>query len=925
MDDDYAWTWRLVQDYFAHDDGVHLVKHLIDSYNDFVLNKVEQIVEGFNPIDIPSQYLPEHRAFKHIMSLEVKNLVLAKPTITERDGAVKVMTPYDARTRGLTYAGALVGDLLVTCKTFDEQARAHTTETRRFNRVTLGRLPIMVRSRYCVLSMLNPAQRRPHECPHDLGGYFIVNGTEKVVISQNRIAENKTFVFTNTKVTTYSHVAEVRSVQDGRFSVPKTTTIKLSARPSVHGHFMRACIHHIKHDIPLFVLFRALGVETDRAIARVVCQADPASDPAAELLREHLVGSMEDGSCATTCDAARDYLLRYMNVSGHPRELMADPAYRRTVLMGVLEREMLPHVGPSLGAKALYLGAMVRKLLLCWQGVQPFDDRDSYVNKRVDTPGVLLGNLMRQYYGKAIKDMRNMILKDMNTGPWRATNRLINLLSRSNVSKVVKANIIEAGLKYGLSTGNWGMKTSKAKMGVAQVLNRMTYSATLSHLRRINTPIEKSGKLVLPRKLHATQWGIVCPCECFDPATPILMWDGTIKEARDIVVGDQLIDDCGNPVRVRSTCSGTKAMYEVAPVKKNFMSHTVTDNHILTLKVKAYKRIPVHKQDGGMRRVMWFDKEQLRYRARYFYDEDERQAFYASLDDDDVIDITIEKYLSLPERVQKNLYIFKSTGINWPRQDVELDPYILGMWLGDGDSAGYGFTTADPELLEKWKEWGVEHDATITHGGRYHYGISSKINRAPLKKLLAKYRLVKNKHIPREYLINDRQTRLAVLAGLIDTDGNVRADGHEIRICQGEKNYRLLYDAEFLARSLGFSCHVNDGICSYTVKGEKRQKPYKELRITGPQAYEIPTVLPRKKISKYADPTMETRCYNRSAFKLVSKDVQPFVGWQLEGNGRFLLGDMSLSHNTPEVFGRRGWVTQNASRWPSRNTRPPPT
>lgn len=500
---DYAWTWRLVEDYFSHGDGIHLVKHLIDSYNDFILNKVEQIVEGFNPVEIPSQFLNDHQAFKHVMSIEIKNVVLAKPTITERDGAVKVMTPADARSRGLTYAGALMGDLSVTCKTFDEQARTYTVETRRFNRVTLGRLPIMVRSRYCVLSMLDPAQRRTHECPHDLGGYFIVNGTEKVVISQNRIAENKTFVFTNTKVTTYSHVAEVRSVQDGRFSVPKTTTIKLSARPNVHGHFIRACIHHVKHEIPLFVLFRALGVESDRAIARLVSQADPTTDPARALLEEHLRGSMEDGSCAATCEAARDYLARYMNVSGHPRELMADPAYRRTVLMGVLEREMLPHVGPSLASKALYLGAMVRKLILCWQGMRPFDDRDSYLNKRVDTPGVLLGNLMRQYYGKMLKDMRNMIHKDINTGPWRATNRLINLLTRSNVSKMIKVSIIEAGLKYGLSTGNWGMKTNKSKQGVAQVLNRMTYNATLSHLRRVNTPIEKSGKLVMPRKVCA--------------------------------------------------------------------------------------------------------------------------------------------------------------------------------------------------------------------------------------------------------------------------------------------------------------------------------------------------------------------------------------------------------------------------------------
>ena len=167
---------------------------------------------------------------------------------------------------------------------------------------------------------------------------------------------------------------------------------------------------------------------------------------------------------------------------------------------------------------------------------------------------------------------------------------------------------------------------------------------------------------------------------------------------------------------------------------------------------------------------------------------------------------------------------------------------------------------------------------------------------------MKKYNLVDNKHIPLDYLVNDRKTRLAVLAGLIDTDGNVRANGHEIRICQGERNYKIIDDAEFLARSLGFSCHVNKGICTYTVNGEKRQKPYKELTITGEYLYEIPTQLPRKQLNKFTNPVSVKRCssFLQSSFKLIKKEVQPFVGWQLDGNGRFLLGDMSISHNTPE-------------------------
>jgi DNA-directed RNA polymerase beta subunit len=165
--------------------------------------------------------------------------------------------------------------------------------------------------------------------------------------------------------------------------------------------------------------------------------------------------------------------------------------------------------------KVAYLGYMVKKMFACVSGERLFDDRDSYVNKRVDTPGVLLASLFRQHYGKVVKDMKNMMHKEVNNGSWKPSGKIINALNKTNIRKVVRAMIIESGFKYALSTGNWGFKTGNTKQGVAQVLNRMTNSATLSHLRRICTHIMKSGKLVQPRKLHGTQWGIICPGQHF--------------------------------------------------------------------------------------------------------------------------------------------------------------------------------------------------------------------------------------------------------------------------------------------------------------------------------------------------------------------------------------------------------------------------
>ena len=906
MDSQIERIWDLVQGYF---DENSLVKHQLDTYNDFILRKMEETIEGFNPIEVFNQYLPEHDAFKMVLSVSMKNPVLSKPTIHEKDGSTKIMTPNDARLRNFTYAAPLSVDLELSFRTFDEETKTVRNEKKKLQTINLGKIPIMVKSKYCVLDA-NTEVENISECRRDTGGYFIINGNEKVVISQDRISENKTFVFTNSKTgTAFSHIAEIRSVAESRFGVPKTTTLKLSAKSNHFGRYIRVNVHHVKHDVPLFILFKALGIESDKQILEYICY--DVTDPTNEVVLKELVGSIDEASDIVCARDALEYMAKYFHINGYPREMITNKHHRLNILRNVLETEFLPHVGPDFKKKALYLGYMTNKLVRCYLGLWPLDDRDSYINKRVDSPGVLMANLFRQYYGKMVKDMKNMVQKEINNGAWKATGQFANVINKVNVYKIIKPTVIESGLKYALATGNWGVKSNKNKQGVAQVLNRMTYNAGLSHMRRVNTPLEKSGKLVQPRKLHATQFGYICPAECFDPKTPILMWDGTIREAQDIIVGDYLIDDNGDAVRVKSTCSGVKGMYEVVPKKRNFMSYTVTDNHILTLKVGNCVAVRNHR---GKKEISWFDKNELRYRYKDFHNEDDLNAHCSSLEDDIVIDITIEKYLSLPEHVRKNMYLFKSSGVHWDHKDVALDPYILGMWLGDGFSSGYGFATADRELLDKWIEWGAENDASITKGVRYKYNIGSTTNKtqpgincnkseaAPLKKLLAKYGLIKNKHIPMDYLVNDRKTRLAVLAGLVDTDGSVRANGHEIRICQGKRNYRIISDAEFLARSLGFSCHVSVGVCTYSVNGEKRQKPYKELYITGEKLYEIPTVLPRKKMNQFENPISVKRCssFLQSSFTLIKKDVQPYVGWQLEGSGRFLLGDMSISHNTPE-------------------------
>ena len=503
------YTWDIIRMMFQDSRGKFLIKHQIDSFNDFILNKIEQILYGFNDIQVLFKYIPELETFKYDISIEVTNPKIIRPIIYEKDGSTKLMIPNEARQRNFSYSSNLYVDLVITNRWYNERNELLKGK-KKINGVNLGKIPIMIGSQYCVLNNFN-LNKLAGECEYDYGGYFIINGNEKVIISHDRIAENKTYVFLENKVSQYSHVAEIRSVPDNKFAPPKLTTIKLSTKATQFGHYIRINIHHIRIDVPVFVIFRALGVESDKDIVRF-CVYD-IQDKENEQIINNLKGSVEEANNILSKTNALDYLSKFLNISGYPKEILQNKSKKINILLEVLKHDFLPHVGEDFRCKALYLGYMVNKLIKCFLGYHDMDDRDSYLNKRVDSPGIMMANLFRQYYGKVVKDVKNMIYKELNSGNWKISNNVMNIINKNNIYKIFKPTTIESGLKYGLATGNWGIKNINSKQGVAQVLNRLTYYSTVSHLRRINTPIEKSGKLIQPRKLHNTQWGIICPAE----------------------------------------------------------------------------------------------------------------------------------------------------------------------------------------------------------------------------------------------------------------------------------------------------------------------------------------------------------------------------------------------------------------------------
>jgi DNA-directed RNA polymerase II subunit RPB2 len=430
---------RELVDCFFLGNGSHLVKHQIGSFNDFVTCMMEQMIESFNPVEVSNTFLPESKCYKYVLSVSITNPTLSKTMITEKDGSTKVMMPNDARLRNLTYAAPLTVDVNVVAKTFVSELGAYATDSKRLTGVSLGRIPIMVRSRFCMLSHQSPEDQRLDECQYDYGGYFIINGNEKVLISQDRIAENRPYVFLNTKASSDSHVVEIRSVTDARCGVPKTLALKYGNRVGTYGHTIKLCMHNIRQDIPVMVMFRALGISSDKAIADLVVHPD---DPEAARIVQELQGSMDECNQLRDQNEALRYLASLMVTSSHHN--LASP---ETLARNMLCKDLLPHMGNSLESKAVFMGYMMSRLIRCVIGLNPLDDRDSYINKRLDTPGALIGSLFRQYYGKVIKDMRMLIQKDINTGAWRTTGMLVNVLNKGNVYKMIKATVIETGLK----------------------------------------------------------------------------------------------------------------------------------------------------------------------------------------------------------------------------------------------------------------------------------------------------------------------------------------------------------------------------------------------------------------------------------------------------------------------------------------------
>lgn len=438
--------------------------------------------------------------------------------------------------------------------------------------------------------------------------------------------------------------------------------------------------------------------------------------------------------------------------------------------------------------------------------------------------------------------------------------------------------------------------------------------------------------------------------KCVSIDTRIPLFNGETKLAKDIQLGDILIGDDGTPRKVLTLHNGSGKMYEVHQDRGE--SYKVNDEHILTLCFSQHKRIYWESAYCGWTALYW-DKttksiklkqsladfkmnctecrepitikylkkhykrkhseiKYVPYKSNIELDDEvvlkaykKLENFLATIDDNNIIDIQIKDYINMRLSYRRRLAGLRGECVKWDEKEVLLDPYMLGLWLGDGGENGYTYACNgeyDCEIIDYINDWCSKNNGILTKIGKYNYSFSPRDNfrqmgKAPLKNVLEKYNLVKNKHIPKEYLLNSKEIRLKVLAGIIDTDGYVSKDG-TIEISQSVlRHEQLAQDIIYLSRSLGFYTHLKKKITNYKYKASGENAEAYIIKISGDTS-QIPTNLQRKKSKSTSQYNIRRTTGAISISEIPDSD---YIGIGIDGNNRFLINDFTVTHNCLNV------------------------
>ena len=591
---DQEIIWKIIDSHFS-DNPQALVRHHIDSFNDFYKNDIFKIFREKNPIRLSSQLDAKTGEYKTECNMyfggkQGTRIYFGKPVIYDNDSA-HYMFPNEARLRNMTYGMTIHYDIEVeyitkispgekppkigggdkediesynsmpnfkknpmnqfedpkkekdsslfqdggapkptlikkkktgedadeitymtpseaakqremTEQSIDESGSTYR-RTEMIEKVYLGKFPIMLQSDFCILhGSPRDVRHTMGECRNDLGGYFIIDGKEKTIVAQEKFADNMLYI-KDVNNEEYLYSAEIRSVSENVSKPVRTMSVKIVSPSATYSNRnIVVNIPNVRKPVPLFIVFRALGILSDKDIISF-CLLDLEKY---ESLVDLFIPSVHDGANIMAQKTALKYIasLTKGKTVNHALEILSD--------------YFLPHLGEiNYIKKAYFLGNMVFRLLSVYSGLEPATDRDNFKYKRVELVGSLLYDLFREYWNIQLRQIHLEFEKRLYYNSSIYENDLPGLIA-ANYRDILKERALEQGFRKAFK-GNWGAQSHTKRIGVVQDLNRLSFNSALNHLRKTNLPLDSSVKLVGPRVLHNSQWGFIDPIDTPDGAS----------------------------------------------------------------------------------------------------------------------------------------------------------------------------------------------------------------------------------------------------------------------------------------------------------------------------------------------------------------------------------------------------------------------
>ncbi len=444
-----------------------LVRQHLDSYNEFVKHGLQQVIDEVGEINIDVPESPYKIKLNQAWIIDPQSRITG-PYLTEVDGTKHEIYPMEGRFRNLTYAAPISIEMTPII-----DGREMETEL-----VLVGKLPVMLKSKLCALSQLLPEELIEHgEDPNDTGGYFLINGSERVIVALEDLASNRILVDIDTRGSAPVYQAKI-------FSTTVGFRARIQLRMKSDGSIY-VSMPGVPTEIPFVILMRALGLESDKEVAEAVSPK--------KIVQNNLESAFEK---AMDIDTVKDAIMYIGSRVAHGQ--VED--YRRQKAESILDRNFLPHVGRTSDKradKAFFLGEMACRVIELKRGTRKPDDRDHFKNKRLKLAGPLLADLFRIAFRNLCRDIKYQL------------ERMGVKRQMVSVSAAVRPGIVKERLKHALATGNWG----RGRVGITQLLDRTNHLSTLSHLRRLQSPLSRSQPNFEARDLHPTHWGRLCPNE----------------------------------------------------------------------------------------------------------------------------------------------------------------------------------------------------------------------------------------------------------------------------------------------------------------------------------------------------------------------------------------------------------------------------